>query len=390
MANDANATIKDWSITAEDNFPKGNQAIGTNLDDQLRGIKGIVRDESLNKQWERWDLECTYVSPGFFKIKGSMTGTPAMIGRKVRIEHTAHDTFFGSIRSVTPTPDAQNVQYHTVEVTPEFSGSIYQDILEVKFGAITPYSTALPSTVRLTNKNPFYASTVSLQSWPNSTWVFQADLPDLYGHPKAGEVYYIRFNWDGDALTNIGPVYLRLNQGGNDIEIKRLTPSSTTLNPTFVALQVGDIARNQVVELVYDPNIGGTSRWQMLSPAGSVPSFAELAALFSVADSTMPNATSINKDATHCEHQGYITVFKNYVIQWALVKEIAPSSNVIVTLPKDSGVAKILAIVVTTVDLNANFALYVNKVSETQIQIFNSNGTHSLPCYAIVIARLSA
>ena len=412
---DANNSIKDWSITTDSNYPQGNQVIGVTLDDQLRAIKAIIRQESLNKQWERWDITCLYVGTLSVKLRqpannqpwGPEGNGPAYIGRKVKITHTdsSHPAFFGAIRTVTGNVASSGVYYTVVELSPEYNQTVYNDIAEIQFGAVTPNSNTLPTTVRSTQKNPFFSNTLTLLPASTTTrWKWDATFPDLPpNHPIAGEVYYVQFDWSnlsgfGTSTSNAGQMELSIN-GSNTIpaggiyEIYRhtFTAYGVVPAPGVVALRAGDVMLKQTVALTFDTSVT-PYRWQMISPSAGAATFFEIADLFSVADSQL--VSSVNKDITNCVWQGYITVFKNYVIQWALVRQIPVTvgttiGNRLITLPKDSGVSEILAILATPVDLNSNQSIVVNRVSSTQIQVFNYNTATQIPCYVLVIARLS-
>jgi hypothetical protein len=393
-------SVKDWSITPGNNNPQGGDVIGNTLDDELREIKAIVRQESLNKQWERWNLSCSYVSAASFKIQqpqnqpwGPTGAGVAVVGRKVRISHEGHPVVFASIRTVTENVASGGLFYTVCEITPEFSGTLYSDLSEVQFGALTPNGNSLPATIRGTQKNPFFTSTLEITGTQGSTWQIKGTFPDLTNHPKSGEVYYVQANWDNASTVNPGSIYFGLYNGTSEtfnyFPIVRLTLAAytTATSPEFIELTVGDVRKGQTLALMYDTSTT-TPRWQLLSPPATIPTFLEIAALFAVADSTVTE--TVNADVTNCYHQGYLTVFKKYVIQWALVRPIPVNGNRIITLPKNTGVMQILAVLATTVDLQASSPVYVNTVSATQIQAFNPNPSHALPVYVLVIARLNS
>ena len=390
----ADEKVTDWSIVASNNGPLGSQPIGTTLDDQLRAIKAIVRQESLDKQWEPWGLECSFQASLAFRIKRPNTSSswiapngPVVVGRKVKILHDGNPPFFGSIKTATDLT-IDNIPYTVCEVTPEFSGTLFSDIKEVLFGSLTPTSNALPNTIRTTQSNPFYSSSIDLTSLTDTTWLFNATFPNLgSGHPRSGEIYYVQFDWNGNSAFNSGPIWLGINNS-SQYEIYRFNLNAYGAVPAtgLTALRAGDVSRRQTLALMFDTSVT-PYRWQMLNPSASVPTFLEIADLFSVSDSTVNG--SVNKDTTNCAWQGFLTVFKNYVIQWALVNAIPASGNRIVTLPK-SNISELLAISVTPVDVASANPLYVNRVSNTQIQIYNINVNYAVPCYAIVIARVAA
>lgn len=410
--------IKDWFIDPNANLPTGNTVIGTTLDDELREIKAVIRQESLNKQWERWGLTCTYLTNLSFKIKqpsstvswGPTGNGPAYIGRKVRITHndSNHPGFVGTIETVTPNVAGVNgdPQYYTVvEVTPEYSGTLFSDIAEVQFGAITPNSNTLPATVRLTTRNPFFSDNITILGESTATnWNIDATFPELpmapgARDPKHGEVYYVQFSWAGIGYApvtdvNIGSMYVSIN-GGYVHPVYRLKYTAYAQAypiPSFVELVAGDIRYRQTVALMMDRSNPTTPRWQMLSPAATVPTLLDIAALFSVKDSTVNTTNTTNRDTTNCDHQGYMTIFGNYAIQWALVKQIpvqtgsGPGSR-IVTLPVTS--AKILAVQVTPVDVATTNPLYIDTLNTSQIKIFSIATTYEPAAYLVVISRLN-
>lgn len=108
------STILDLSSTAASNSPAGSDPISTNLDDYLRGIQAILRAESLNKGWERYNHTITWLSTTSFTVPTDLTAL-YRVGRRLKSTlagpTTAYHTitassFGGGVTTVTVANDS--------------------------------------------------------------------------------------------------------------------------------------------------------------------------------------------------------------------------------------------------------------------------------------------
>lgn len=122
-------TIVDLSTTASSNDPQGTETIGTNLDNYLRAIQKIIRDESINKEWQLQEGATTYASATTFTITGvDVTGIYS-VGRRVKAVGSLTGTIYGKISA------SAFVTNTTVTVVWD-SGSLSSETLEISLGAI--------------------------------------------------------------------------------------------------------------------------------------------------------------------------------------------------------------------------------------------------------------
>lgn len=114
------------------NSPIGSDTIGTDLDDQFRNIKSIVRKESLNKSWERWRGlygTLTQLSATQFKVSGAGDQTGIfVVGRRIKAVDSS--TLYGRI-----TASSYSAPDTTVTVALD-SGSLSGSLTEVMLGGI--------------------------------------------------------------------------------------------------------------------------------------------------------------------------------------------------------------------------------------------------------------
>lgn len=118
------------------NSPIGTDVIGTDLDDQFRNLKSVVRQESINKAWERYrGLYGTlaYVSGTQFTVtKTGVDQTDIFaVGRRVRA------TIVGSVLTGTITVSTYLADVTTVTVAWD-TGTIDATLSEVELGLFLP------------------------------------------------------------------------------------------------------------------------------------------------------------------------------------------------------------------------------------------------------------
>lgn len=117
--------ITDLSTTAASNSPAGSDSIGTSLDDYLRAIQAILRTESENKSWERWNDTPTQTSGTTFTVVGDLT---SRYFANRRIKCIDSSTLYGTIVSASFGSGVT-----TVTVTLD-SGSLSASLTEVQLG----------------------------------------------------------------------------------------------------------------------------------------------------------------------------------------------------------------------------------------------------------------
>lgn len=142
------SSITDLSTTAASNSPAGSDPISNNLDDYLRGIQAIVRAESLNKGWERWNHTVTWLSGTTFSVPGDLTSLYTA-NRRLKFTLAGPTTTYGTVSS-----SSFGAGVTTVTVTND-STALTSPISEVQLGAdMREVITA--------------GGTIALQSWVQS------------------------------------------------------------------------------------------------------------------------------------------------------------------------------------------------------------------------------
>ena len=146
MANPVTEQLTDWlndAPTGDTNLPNSssNAAIGSSQDlsGNLRLLKSVIRDEGINKSWERWkglknlansaNIAFTYVSATQFSVNDSFIDparTVAVIGRRVKATLSG-STIYGTIVATAFTTVT------TITVTWD-SGALDATLSEVQFG----------------------------------------------------------------------------------------------------------------------------------------------------------------------------------------------------------------------------------------------------------------
>ncbi|MEN6643005.1 MAG: hypothetical protein ABFE08_11205, partial [Armatimonadia bacterium] len=77
------SSITDLSTTAASNSPAGTDPISNTLDDYLRAIQAIIRQESLAKSWEAPGHTATWLSGTQFTVPTDLTST-YRVGRRIK------------------------------------------------------------------------------------------------------------------------------------------------------------------------------------------------------------------------------------------------------------------------------------------------------------------
>lgn len=239
MANPVNDdSIVLWSDdapTTDTNLPQGSSLMQpggpTELAGELRSIKSVCRQESINKAWERWaGLYGTlaFVDATHFTLTGDQRTIfqgstnpadpgPVEIGRRVRCTVTA-GTVYGTISNATFGAGLTNV---TVVMD---SGMLDAGLSEVAFGSDTLGNSSLPGGTT----TPLYAVATGTDTYAAAISI------SAYA---TGQEYRIRF-----TNANTGPATLNINSLG---------PKSIVKNGAS-PLAAGDLPAGAVAELVYD------------------------------------------------------------------------------------------------------------------------------------------
>lgn len=323
------SSIKDWFTDAASNGPLGGEVIGTTLDDQLRQIKAIVRQESLNdKQWIRTSAQVAYIDSSSFRIKGTLNGLEGsnqlcQPNRKVLLVASDFSTSVATILTVS-TQTITGETWTVCTVFPEvFGGGVPEALSEVKFGALIGINGALPGGILTARRNILFSSSVLLSSSSGSTQIFDVTFsPQIGSSLASGQVFYVQFpaTFGASVYTNTGPVYLKINNG-YAFEVYKLQANSFFLPvPAFVPLAAGDIAGNQVVALVYDNLRFGSPVFHLVSPTAMTPSFSDLAQTLFKQDANL-------FDSGSCESGGYMRVMKNLALVWCMTKVVPAGSE---------------------------------------------------------------
>lgn len=94
--------IRDMASLTSSNSPLGSDSVGSpaTVDDFLRHIQSVLRQESLLKSWERRGDTPTFVSGTAFTVPGNQSAFFA-VGRRIKVRQGS--TVYGTINSVTYT-----------------------------------------------------------------------------------------------------------------------------------------------------------------------------------------------------------------------------------------------------------------------------------------------
>jgi hypothetical protein len=120
--------IKDISSIPASNSPLGSDTIGTSLDEYLRSIQAIVRQESVNKSWERRNDTPTYINATTFTLVGNLTSF-YNVGRAIKAIDSSVITGL-----ITSSNFASGV---TTVITTWNSGNLTASLSEVQLGIET-------------------------------------------------------------------------------------------------------------------------------------------------------------------------------------------------------------------------------------------------------------
>jgi hypothetical protein len=231
--------IIDWqpdAATNDTNLPQGSSLMTpggpTELAGELRVIKSVTREVSVDLAWERWAGlygTLTFIDTTHFTLSGDQrtvyqgTTTPAdpgpvEVGRRVRCTVTA-GYIYGTISNATFSGGVTNV---TVAMD---STLLDSSLSEVAFGTETVGNTGLPAG---TGNSPLYGIATGTNTYAVAISV------SAY---QTGQEYRVLF-----TNANTGPSTLNINSLGPVPIVKAGS----------VALAAGDMPAGAVQELVYD------------------------------------------------------------------------------------------------------------------------------------------
>lgn len=123
------SNIKNISINPASNDPQGSENIGNNLDNYLRSIQAILRQESLDKEWITPVNAPVYSSGTAFIISGQDVTGDYSIGRRVKAVGDLTGTLYGKISNSVFTTDT------TVTIIWD-SGSLQNESLSIYLASI--------------------------------------------------------------------------------------------------------------------------------------------------------------------------------------------------------------------------------------------------------------
>ena len=305
--------ITDWFNDyggTDSNTPVGATLVGTNWDDEIRNMKSVVRDESLNKAWERYGLVYTRVNATQFTIDGDHTAK-CPVNRKILALHDNGVTAVGAINSASYSGGTLKT---TVNVTFDIFGSaLNSDLNEIRFSCLLPVGGAVPRNV------PDITTNIQYGEAAGGPVNYTVTMNPALGTLAYGTVVYIKFNTPNSS----GAITLNINGTGAKA-VKR--SRNTGLGPTMQDLLAGDIATGSIHQLIFD---GANNYWQMLSGSGLEVDAASLVSLFA--------KSSASFDATTCVAGGYFRVMTNMLVSGFRTKPIAPGAVSIVPLPIPGG-----------------------------------------------------
>jgi hypothetical protein len=229
------STIKDLSSNTASNYPLGSDLIGSpaTVDDLFRSLEAILRDETLNKSWERRGDTPTYVSGTTFTVPNDKTAYYTG-SRRFRSYGTA--TLYGGIVS-----SSYNGSVTTVTILGDSSGTLDSSLSEVQLGidpkavlaAIFAAGGYLPTTggemrgditmsnndiigvknitsfVEYDNGNSGAAKSIDWSNGQNQKITINSNTTLTIQNPPGVGHYQLRMIMDGTggytvALTNIG------------------------------------------------------------------------------------------------------------------------------------------------------------------------------------------
>lgn len=347
--------ITDWSADyggADNNSPVGSENVLTNLDDQFRNIKSVVRAESLLKQWESPKFTgLVRLSGTQFKVAGDQTSI-FELNRKVRGIHGASSDYTGY---VTARSFASGETTVTVAADVLF-GSLQADLTQIQVGAITSgglgnagYGSAIPPTYLSALSNILFTAQVT-----NVGNAFSATFSHAIDAYRTGQVLYVKFN-----TANTGAATINVNGLGAK-PIKR--PRNSGFGPTLQDLLSGDLGGGCIHMLIYDGTV-----FQLVSGSGLEVTAQELTSLFTLDTSEF--------DAATCVSGGFFHVMGAFVVQWTKTKVINNGTFSTITLPKTSGVAELVVLAGTWADdITQKNPPILHAASATTVKVINPSG----------------
>lgn len=193
--------------SADTNSPKGTDSMAGNLDQELREIKSVARQESTNKAWERWlgltspaspsPNPPTFVSGTQFTLTNDWTSAstyyPAIcqIGRRIRAFVSA-GTIYGYITNLSFSGGLTTVTCIWD------SGALDAGLTEVQFSPIMPSSNNLPiiQPLNILVGNPAF----TLSNSAAQTTIWSTSIPARYLNSHG----VVRCKWAGVLLNNTG------------------------------------------------------------------------------------------------------------------------------------------------------------------------------------------
>lgn len=222
------------AATTDTNLPQGSSSMApggpTELAGELRVIKSVCREESLNKSWERWAGQygtLTIVDGTHFTLTGDQRTSnngPVEVNRRIKALLSA-STVYGYISAVS---FATGVTTVTVVCD---SGALDNTCSEIQFGV--PLDIALPEDVLRANSAPLYGVATG-------TNTYAVSIPVVTAYVN-GVTYTVKFT---NAST--GAVTLNINSLG-DVPVTDVAGNQ---------LGAGSIPANGIFELVYDSVAG--------------------------------------------------------------------------------------------------------------------------------------
>jgi hypothetical protein len=229
--------IIDWqpdAATSDTNLPQGASSMApggaTELAGELRVIKSVCREESVNKSWERWSGlygTLTIVDATHFTLSGNQLTSnvadpgPVEVNRRIKAIFPSSDPLYGYI-SVCVFATGTT----TVTVIMD-SGALDNTITELQFGV--PLDIALPQDVLRTSTAPLYGVAAG-------TDTYTVTIPTV-SSLVTGQAYSVKFpNASTSAVT------LNVNSLG-------ATPITDNAGNQFGA---GSIPAGAVLDLIYD------------------------------------------------------------------------------------------------------------------------------------------
>jgi hypothetical protein len=211
--------IIDWqpdAATSDTNLPQGASSMApggaTELAGELRVIKSVCREESVNKSWERWSGlygTLTIVDATHFTLSGNQLTSnvadpgPVEVNRRIKAIFPSSDPLYGYISACVFATGTT-----TVTVIMD-SGALDNTITEIQFGV--PLDIALPEDVLRTSTAPLYGVAAG-------TDTYTVTIPAVGAVLVVGQAYAVKFpNASTSAVTlnvnSIGAVPITDNAG---------------------------------------------------------------------------------------------------------------------------------------------------------------------------------